>query len=228
MIATYLAIENDTALHKRESKFWLSKNIGSLRVSTMNEGIAQAIKRQFYYIGINASNVNYQPKLVHLREVTNAPILIATSTYTMQEQGKALSLGADLFGQISDNPNDNYNSVVAQVNRINERAKKPKPVTEIMISGEILMSRTRRQVYFGDEEVEMTRMDFDLLFFLMSNRGHVFSAEQLYHYLWDGDKSEAMTASVKAAITRIRKKLPNPDLIENVWGQGYRFPMSEP
>ena len=43
-----------------------------------------------------------------LREVTPDPIFISTTTYTMQEQAIALNNGADLYGQISENPSENY------------------------------------------------------------------------------------------------------------------------
>jgi len=127
----YLAIEKDIAVHERESKFWQSRNISSVRVLTMSEGIKEAAREQFLYIGINAANINYMPMLKLLREVTNAPILISITSYTMQEQGEATSNGADFFGQVSENPNDNYTSVMACIHRLNERASQPKPDIEI-------------------------------------------------------------------------------------------------
>jgi hypothetical protein len=48
--------------------------------------------------------VDYKPLLPLLREVTGDPIFILSLTYTMQEQGEAVRLAADLFGQFSDNP----------------------------------------------------------------------------------------------------------------------------
>ena len=126
MSLVYLAIEKNEMIHERESKAWLDRNISSIRVSSMNEGIEKAIKNQFLYIGINAANINYMPQLRLLRDVTNDPILISTTTYTMQEQGKAIGLGADLFGQISDNPSENIESVMALINRLNERSRQRK------------------------------------------------------------------------------------------------------
>ena len=103
MEKVYLAIENNLAIHERESRFWLSKNISSIRVASirvasMNEAIMLARKRHFYYIGINASNVDYLPKLPLLRAVTNSPILVSTAKYNANEHSKALRSGADLWG----------------------------------------------------------------------------------------------------------------------------------
>ena len=56
----YLAIENDIAIHDRDSAFWLSRNVASVRVSSMTEGI-------------NGDNINFKPQLPLLREATNDP-----------------------------------------------------------------------------------------------------------------------------------------------------------
>ena len=73
----------------------------------MTEGIEEAMKNQFLYIGINGDNINFKPQLPLLREATNAPIFIATTGCAMQKQAEAVNPGADLYGQIGENPDDN-------------------------------------------------------------------------------------------------------------------------
>ena len=53
----YLAIELDDAVHKRESDFWQTQNIGCVRVFSMREGIEKALTGEFVFIGINADNI---------------------------------------------------------------------------------------------------------------------------------------------------------------------------
>jgi len=166
---TYLAIENDLDIHERESEFWLSRGIASIRVSSMGDAIDIATKQQFLYIGINASNIDYLPCLSLLREVTSDPILISTSTYTMQEQGKALRLGADLFGQISDTPSENYESVMALIKRLNARAKQAKPPLALTVHKNVLLSYDYRAVFVNDAKVDLTRIEFELLYTLITN-----------------------------------------------------------
>jgi uncharacterized protein YccT (UPF0319 family) len=120
----YLAIEKNIEVHERESAFWLSRGIGSVRVSSMTEGIEEVMNRQYLFIGINDDNVNFRPQLPLLREVTNIPIFIASSNYTMQKQAEAVSLGADLFGQAGETPSDNYETCMANINALQERAKR--------------------------------------------------------------------------------------------------------
>ena len=227
MDISYLAIENDCAVHARESSYWAARNISSVRVTSMREGIKAAAQNQFLYIGINATNVDYIPNLSLLREVTHAPIFISTTMYSTQEQGIALSLGADLFGQISENPTDNFISVMASIHRVNEHARWREAPVKLLLSDNILISPTHRRVYVGDVEVKLTTIDFDILFFFMTNRGRILSAEQIYNYAWKYKDDESVTNAVKSAIKRLRKKITGWDnddgFIENVRGVGYRF-----
>jgi len=146
----YLAIDKDEKVHEKESSFWLSRNISSIRVSSMNEGIDKAIKNKFLYIVINAANINYAPKLKILRNLTNDPIFIATKSYTMQEHGIARGLGADFFGEMSEKTEENYNSVMATIGHLSERINKNKPVLDVLNQGDILLVKDFHKVYIKD------------------------------------------------------------------------------
>ena len=228
MTLTYLAIENDIKIHERESAFWQSRNVSSIRVSSMTEGIEEAMKQQFLYIGINAANINYKPQLPLLREVTNDPIFISTTNYTMQEQGIAVSLGADLFGQISNNPNDNYDTVLANINALQERTKRRKPQAKLIPYGNILMALRQRQVFVNDKEIVLTKQEFDLLHYFIVNRGLALTPEQIYTRVWKNERVESVEATVKTAIGRLRIKIDGEgnesSFIDNLWGYGYKLP----
>ena len=71
---TYLAIEQDDSVHERESRFWQSRNVSSVRATSISEGIEKAAKGEFLYVGINADNIDYNPLLQVLRGVTGDPL----------------------------------------------------------------------------------------------------------------------------------------------------------
>ena len=229
MSLAYLAIERDIHVHNRESKVLLSCNISSVRVDSMNEGIERAVGSRFLFIVINADNINYISKLSLLRETTEAPILIATTSYTMQEHGRATCLGADFFGQISDNPNDNLKSVMAFVSRFNERGSRQGESANVIRYGDILIAPDYFKVYSGDHEVALSKTEFNILLYLISSRGRVLSHKQIYHHIWDYGYEESSHEIIKSAIKRLRKKLDSDgqchSIIENVKGVGFRIPM---
>ena len=225
---TYLAVEKDNAVHERESAFWLSRGASVVKVTSMTKAIKEAMKNKFLYIGINASNINYKPQLPILREATNDPIFISTTTYSMQEQGLAISLGADLFGQISENPHENYDTVMANIHGLEERSKRQLIDSNLFPYANILLVPEHHKVFVDDIEVELTKIEFDLLHFFMENCGHVLSPVQLYDHVWKSEHIESVDDVVRSAIKRLRRKISghdNSDIhIENVKDVGYRLP----
>ena len=215
-------------VHERESKFWLSRNVLSVRAASVCEGIEKAANNQFLFIGINAASINYQPELPVLRATTNNPIFVATTAYTMQEQGTAVSLGADLFGQLSDDPNDNYTTVMSNINSLHERSKRRKPSVKLLFCGNILMYPAYHQVFINDAEVKLTKIEYNLLRYFIVNREYVMSAEQIYSNVWGNERAEYVEEAVRSAIKRLRKKIGEQYgenvFIENMRDVGYRLP----
>lgn len=82
-----------------------------------------------------------------------------------------------------------------------------------------------RQVYLHGESLSLTRKEFDLLYYLASNPGQVFSKEQLYHHVWHDFSALEGEDTVKTHIKTLRKKLGpvGKSCIQNIWGIGYKF-----
>lgn len=229
MNITYLAIENDLAVHKRESRFWKSRGIDSIRVSSMSDAIELASEQQFLYIGINADNVNYKPGLCLLREATSTPIFMATTNYTIQEQTIATKLGADLFGRLGDTPDDNFDAVMTQIQHLNSRLSQNRPPLKFIKFRNILLSAEYRLVLVDDMEVSLTRREFDLLYTLASNRGRTLTFEDIYKQVWRGKEfDEFVIDIIKNAVSRLRNKLSSGDekycIIESLRGVGFKCP----
>lgn len=98
--------------------------------------------------------------------------------------------------------------------------------TEVIRAGELKILVPFRRVLVGDREVELKNKEFELLLFLASNPGIVFSRDTLFERIWGLD-SAGDTATVMVHINRLRDKLEtdssNPRYIQTVWGAGYRF-----
>ena len=92
--------------------------------------------------------------------------------------------------------------------------------------GELTISAASRQVTRGGEEISLTPKEFDILWFLASHRGQVFTKEQIYQAVWDRDYLMD-DSNIMAFIRKLRKKIePAPDdptYILTVWGIGYKF-----
>jgi DNA-binding response OmpR family regulator len=163
------------------------------------------------------------------RESRNAETPILMLTARSEESDKVLGLesGADdyltkPFG---------IRELVARARALLRRASAgraaqapgyPEPIT---IPG-LSIDPARRQVRVDDRTVDLTTLEFELLYLLASRRGLVFSREMLLSRVWKDDR-HVTARSVDTLIKRIRKKIEpdpeNPRFILTVWGTGYKF-----
>jgi DNA-binding response OmpR family regulator len=118
--------------------------------------------------------------------------------------------------------------VKALFRRVEAYGVEPAPdVLESVSAGEMTINRARREVRIGDEIVNLTAKEFDLLTHFASHPGQVFTRSQLLDRVW-GYAHEGYEHTVNTHINRLRGKIePDPSTpryIITVWGVGYRFP----
>lgn len=89
----------------------------------------------------------------------------------------------------------------------------------------ILVNLTNRTVFDGEEEVQLTPREYQLLDLLIRNRGQVLSREVIYDRIWGLD-SEVSLKTIDATVKLLRKKLnwnSETDVIQSIRGVGYKF-----
>ena len=232
----YISIEKNIDDFELFRALWNKHSINGIRAENMSNGIKKAIEieksetDELFFIEIVADSVDYMSQLKIINEETNAPILIATSNYNEDEHLRALNLGADFYGAFCKTPEQNINAVLATICSIERRAKKKKQPTNIIFyNGIMLVPSYRNTIFINDIELELTKIDFDLLHYFMSNRGIVLSTEQIYNHVWGNERAVSVDDVVRSAIKRLRKKI-NPhstdcSIIENIREIGYRLPI---
>lgn len=99
-------------------------------------------------------------------------------------------------------------------------------LSENIVVGELEISPKNRKVILQGKEISLTPKEFDILYFLVENRGEVFTKEQIYKAVWEEDYLMD-DSNIMAFIRKLRKKIePNPDspqYILTIWGIGYKF-----
>ena len=146
------------------------------------------------------------------------PVIIASARGTEYDKVVGLDLGADdylakPFGMME---------MVSRVKAVLRRAGKNKKET-VMCSGSITMDVERRMVYVNDKEVILTLKEFDVLKYMLENKGIVLTRDQLLTHIWGYD-FDGETRTVDVHIRTLRSKLGNGGAeIETVRGMGYRI-----
>ena len=89
------------------------------------------------------------------------------------------------------------------------------------------INRDKGTVCKNGRSVEMTKTEFELLQYLIANRGTAVSARKLYEDVWHEKFLPSSANTVMVHILKLRKKLEddpaNPTLIRTVWGKGYQI-----
>ncbi len=113
------------------------------------------------------------------------------------------------------------NEVAARVRRILQR----KPIEDnkdLICCGEVAIDVAKCEVAFRGRLIELTFKEYELLKFLVSKKGRVFSRESLLNSVWGYDYYGG-DRTVDVHIRRLRGKLDDSDCIETVRNIGYRF-----
>ncbi len=161
-----------------------------------------------------------------IRETKEIPVIMVTAKTADIDKIRGLGLGADDYMTKPFSPQELVARVKSHIARY-ERLTKVKPTEEGEIKiGELTINERSREVSLADKPLSLTAKEFDLLYFLASNPGIVFSKERLFERLWDA-AALGEIATVAVHIGRIREKIEKdpskPEYIETVWGVGYRF-----
>jgi DNA-binding response OmpR family regulator len=97
--------------------------------------------------------------------------------------------------------------------------------------GGLRIDPARRTVERDGQPVPLTTLEFDLLYFLASRPGRVFSREALMEQVWGSDRV-VDDRSIDSLVSRVRRKLEEdpskPRYVQTVWGAGYRLSESTP
>ena len=230
----YISVEKNIDGFKFYEKLWKKRGISGIMATSMSECIRKAVSinnsnaDELYFIDIVADDIKYLPQLTVLDDEVDCPILIATSKYDEDEHDEAIRRGADYYGTYRDDPKKNISMVMNVINGYN-RIKRSKGASTVLANDTVLLSSSRRVVFVNDEEVELTKIEFDLLHHFMDNRGQALSYEDIYVHVWEDKYNDTFKMAIKTAIKKLRKKITNDEnensLIENIRGHGYKMPL---
>ncbi len=145
-----------------------------------------------------------------------ARILMLTASGAIADRVSGLGLGADDY---LPKPFA-FAELVARIRALARRAQPALP--PVLVHGDLEVDTGRRTVQRSGEELELSVKELAVLQVLLSAQGTVVSTEELLERAWD-DAVDPFSNVVKVTVSRLRRKLGDPPLIETVPGAGYRI-----
>ncbi len=157
-----------------------------------------------------------------IRTSTDLPVILLTALGSVQDRVAGLELGADDYLTKPFSPRELVLRAASVLRRVREsNSTDPTTVTD----GDLVVDGASRKVRRGGDAVLLTLREFDLLRFLVTNPGRVFTRDELLERVWGWSFGDQSTVTVH--VRRLREKVePDPAAptrLVTVWGVGYRW-----
>ncbi len=166
--------------------------------------------------------MNGMEVLAEIRRESKTPVILLTAVGDEDFIVRALKSGADDYVVKPFRPRELKARIEAVLRRTQVSAE-TRPVGPLTC-GEIWLDPGAKEVRVAGEPVQLTRIEFHLLEYLLLNRGRVVSISDALARVW-GYEAEQNEDTVRVAISRLRRKIEldpsNPRYVVNVPGEGY-------
>ncbi len=165
--------------------------------------------------------------LNEIRENTSIPVIMLSAKSEDEDKIKGLNLGADDYVTKPFNPLE----LIARVNSGIRRYTKLGAIEEkdnkgIFRTGDLIIDDNLKTVTVDGNQVKLTPTEYNILKFLIKNKGIVFSIEQIYQNVWE-DEAFGAENIIAVHIRHIREKIEinpkEPKYLKVIWGIGYKI-----
>ena len=153
------------------------------------------------------------------------PVIMLTAKGEEEERIIGLSVGADDYVVKPFSPRELVARVTAVLRRVDETTTQDNTQPVLNFDG-LVVDPNKREARVGEKPVTLTAREFDLLHYLASSPGRVYTRDHLMETVW-GYTFAAETSTVTVHMRRLREKIEpepaSPRYLQTVWGVGYKF-----
>lgn len=161
--------------------------------------------------------------ITEIREFSNIPVIMITAKGEDTDKVLGLNIGADDYITKPFNPVEVIARIKSHLRRYTVLGSIQK-ADEVLEVGGLCLDDKQKTVTRDGEPIFLTPIEYDILKFLMSNSGKVYSSEEIYKNVWKAPDYGA-AGTVPVHIRHLREKIEvvpsDPRYIKVVWGRGY-------
>nr|WP_139368247.1 response regulator transcription factor [Evansella clarkii] len=210
-------------------KYYFMKHKMEVREAITGKGVLEVLKTftpDVILLDVMMPELDGYDVCREVRKKSDVPIMMLTARDDEVDRVLGLELGADDY---ITKP-FSLRELIARIKAIYRRMEPSAPEKArkreeyLYNNGSLKIDVNRREVIVKGEAVKLKPKEFDLLVHLAKAPGHVYSREALLEQVW-GYEFIGDIRTVDVHIKKIRKMLKkyNNDVLETVWGVGYRF-----
>ena len=184
------------------------------------ENVFIEYKPDLVLLDIMLPNIDGIDVLKWIRKESEVPVIMLTAKGDTFDKVLALELGADDYIVKPFEPKE----LLARVKAVMRRYNTDSTNKEVIDYSDLNVDANSYNVLYRGEEIKMPPKEFELLYYLASNKNKVFTREQLLCEVWGYDyPGDSRTVDVH--IKRLREKVKSGENweLQTVWGVGYKF-----
>lgn len=216
-----LIIEDDKTIREELSILLTNNNydVSSIEEFLNIEKSIKDISPDLILLDINLPNTDGYEVIKKLKKVTLKPVIFVTSRNTLEDELRSLNSGGYDFITKPYNKELLLLKIRKCLDEVN-----PKNHKELIVNG-VILDLHLSLIKYQDKEIELTRNEFLLMYYLFLNYPNILSKDMLIEYLWN-DKFYLDENILIVNINRLRNKLRDiglDDFIKTVRGVGYKL-----
>ena len=224
-----LIVEDDKDIREAVAIYLKSQGYEVFQAGDGIEGLEMLEREEIHLaiVDIMMPKMDGIQAITQIRRFSTIPIICLTAKTEDEDKIAGLNAGADDYMEKPFNHLELIARVKSQLRRYTELGNMPKGLAKhTYFSGGLLVDDDTKEVTLDGKSVRFTPIEYNLLLFLLKNKGKVFSIEQIYRNIWN---EEAIGAdnTVAVHIRHIREKIElnpkNPRYLKVVWGVGYKI-----
>lgn len=176
-------------------------------------------------LDIMMPNVDGMQVVKELRKESQIPIIMLTAKTTDMDKIRGLVAGADDYVTKPFNPLE----VMARVKSLLRRTKMQitSDTPDILEVGSLIINKDSHEVKtINDQHIQLTALEFGILYLLASHPNRVFSADEIFERVWQ-QESVVSAKTVMVHVSHLRDKIEEATggekVIQTVWGVGYKI-----
>ena len=163
--------------------------------------------------------------LTKLREFSNVPVILLTAKSEDIDKVLGLTVGADDYITKPFNPIELQARVKSQLRRYMQLGG-GKTQSDVYSVGGIVLNPITKEVTLDSDPIALTRIEYNILLFLMQHIGQSFTPREIYQNVWH-DNAYGEESTVAVHIRHLREKIEynpaEPRYLKAVWGRGYKM-----
>ena len=214
-----LIVEDNEKLRNEIATFFRNNQFEVACIERFEDVKMQILKKQadLILLDINLPGVDGLYLCREIRKVSEVPIIIITSRNTEIDELSSMNYGADDFVTKPFNTQ----ILLARMNNIFKRLERSSGTR--IDAGQFIIDASRSSFIYGDEEIELTRNEFKILYLLVERRGSIVSRDEIMNGLWDSElfiDDNSLTVNINRLCNKL-KEAGLENIIETKRGQGY-------